>query len=152
MLAAIRPDGWNVALFVHVLGATVIVGSLVFALVALAAARGAQDATSLRLGYRVLLLGALPGYVVMRGGAEWIASKEHVADVPGGLAWVDIGYMVGDAGLLFLVAATVLSGLAVRRAAAAPADGRAPRVAAGLVALTLLGYVVAIWAMTTKPV
>ena len=31
MLAAIRPDSWNYALFLHVLGATVLVGALVTA-------------------------------------------------------------------------------------------------------------------------
>ena len=59
VLAAVRPDSWNFPLFVHVLGAMILVGrrsdrgaSL------LAFARG--DARLLRLGYWTLLLLGLP--------------------------------------------------------------------------------------------
>jgi hypothetical protein len=52
-----------------------------------------------------------------------------------------------------LIIATVLAGLAVRRAgrsgAEAPSTG--VRIATGLVAFALAAYVVALWAMTTKP-
>ena len=71
VLASIRPDDWNIALFVHILGAMALVGSLALVLVALAG-------RDLRLGYRALLLGVLPSWIVMRGGAEWIAEKEKV--------------------------------------------------------------------------
>ena len=60
MYAAIRPDDWNLALFLHVLGAMVMVGALVLALGYLVGAWRGQSADSLRLGYRVLLLGAIP--------------------------------------------------------------------------------------------
>ena len=63
VLAGIRPDDWNLALFVHILGAMALVGALALVLVALAG-------RDLRLGYRALLLGVLPGWIVMRGGAR----------------------------------------------------------------------------------
>src|SRR4029450_7187557 len=81
VLAAIRPDDWNLPLFVHILGAMALVGALALVLVALAERNP-------RLGYRSLLLGVLPGWIVMRGGAEWIASKGEGNDIdpapPGG--------------------------------------------------------------------
>ena len=73
-LAVIRPDDWNLPLFVHILGAMALVGALALVLVALAG-------RDLRLGYRALLLGVLPGWIVMRGGAQWIAAKEKVDDL-----------------------------------------------------------------------
>ena len=54
-------------------------------------------------------------------------------------------------GLLFLVAAIVLTGLAARRKTEA-GGGAGVRVATGLISVLLVAYVVAIWAMTTKPV
>jgi hypothetical protein len=57
-------------------------------------------------------------------------------------------------GVLFLIVATVLVGLAARRAGE-PGDGGpvvSARIATGLVSLLLVAYLVAVWAMTTKPV
>jgi hypothetical protein len=68
MLAAIRPDSWNFPLFVHVLGAMILVGGLVAGASALAFARG--DAKLLRLGFWSLMLVSFPGWVVMRLGAR----------------------------------------------------------------------------------
>ncbi len=147
-MAAIRPDAWNLPLLLHVLGAMVAMGGLVLALTALAATRGADAVASVRLGYRALLLGTLPAYVVMRASAEWIADKEGINDLDEPPSWVDIGYMVAEPGLVLIIVATVLTGLAARRASA---EGNGVKVATALVALTVLAYLVAIWAMTTKP-
>ncbi len=70
-----RPDGINIALFVHVIGAMVLVGGLVTA--AAAALVGWQDeAVALRrFSYRTLLAVALPGWFVMRIGAEWVVRE-----------------------------------------------------------------------------
>ena len=145
VLAAIRPDDWNLALFVHILGAMVLVGSLVLVATSLAA-------RDVRLGYRTLLIGVLPGWIVMRGAAEWIAEKEKVNDIDPTPAWVDIGFIASEPTLLFLIPATVLSGLYVRSAGTAETGlGGRPRIAAILVALTVVAYLIAIWAMTTKP-
>jgi hypothetical protein len=153
-LAVTRPDDWNVALFFHVLGAMVVVGGVALALVYFAAAWRGQSAQSFRAGFRALLYAAIPGYIVMRGAAEWIYSKEHLADVPTEPDWVGIGYAVADAGLLFLLIATITSGVASRRAVAAEGAPKVLgiRVSAGLCALLVVAYAIAVWAMTTKPV
>jgi hypothetical protein len=146
-MAAIRPGEWNFPLFVHVAGAMLLVAALVVVMAAMAGARrrgeGALELT--RLAYRALWLGVIPAYVVMRAGAEWIVSKEDIGDA----SWVGVGYSTADGGLLLVIIATVLAWRATRRGADAPGGpGRAVVVLAGV----LLGaYVVAIWAMTTKP-
>jgi hypothetical protein len=141
LLAAIRPDDWNLALFVHILGAMALVGAIVLVIVALAE-------RDLRLGYRALLLGVLPGWIVMRGAAEWIASKEHVNDLDPEPAWVGIGYSTAEPMLLLIIIATVCSGLAVRR----QQQGGALRgTALVMTSIMLVAAFVAIWAMATKP-
>ena len=80
LLSAIRPDSWNFPLFLHVLGAMILVGATLTSGSLLAFARG--DVRLLRLGYWTLLAGALPAYVVMRIGAQWIYSKEGLDDAP----------------------------------------------------------------------
>jgi uncharacterized membrane protein len=125
LIAAIRPDDWNIALLVHVLGAMVLIGALVLAASALFFAWRDGTATSVRLGFRVMLLGALPAWIVMRVGAEWIASKEGLEDAD--IAWVNMGFTTADIGFLFILVTTLLVWLATRRAAAAPGPAAAPR-------------------------
>jgi hypothetical protein len=151
--AAIRPDDWNIALFVHVLGALTLVGAVVMSLAFLRAARRDGTLASVRLGYRALLLGALPAYLVMRVGSEWIGAKEHVEDIKPTPGWIDIGYAAADIGLLLLLIATVASGLAVRRLRRDEASGagRGVALATGLTGLLIVMYAVAIWAMASKP-
>ena len=148
-MAAIRPDSWNIALLIHVAGAMVMVGALVLAVVALVAAWRSRSVDLVRLGYRALLWGALPAWVVMRVGAQLIVDKEGLGD--SSLSWVGIGFGTSEGGLLFMVIATILGGLALRRASRGDALGGGVRVAAVLVSLLVAVYVVTIWAMTTKP-
>ncbi len=150
MVAAIRPDSWNLPLFVHVLGAMLLVGSLVVGLATLVASPRAGGAGAVaRVAFRTLLLGAIPSYVVMRAGAQWVESREGIESDP---AWIGIGYATADLGLPLLVVATILAGFASRRA---PGDATPRpvlgRIGAVLAALLLAAYVVAVWAMTTKP-
>jgi hypothetical protein len=147
MLATVRPGGWNLPLFVHVAGAMLLVGALVVVLVVAGAAlrRGDGAAALTRLGFRGLLLGVLPAYVVMRAGAEWVASEEGVGDP----TWIGIGYSTADGGLLLVLIATVLAWRASRRGDSGP--GGLGRAVVGLSAVLLVAYAVAIWAMTTKP-
>jgi hypothetical protein len=148
MVAAIRPDSWDLALFVHVAGAVLLVGALVVVVVTMAAALRRGDGTEVltRLAFRTLLIGVLPAYIVMRVGAEWIASKENVPD---DADWIGIGYSTADGGLVLSIIAAVLAWPAARRGAAGPGGlGRGVLV---LAAVLLLAYAVTIWAMASKP-
>ena len=153
-LAALRPDTWNLPLFLHILGAMVAVGGLVIALVYLTGALRGGSSVMFRAGYRSLIWFALPGFVVMRVAGQWLLSEEGLEDVDPEPAWVGIGYIAGEAGLLFLLIATVVAGVGSRRALAAGSTTghtRSIRVASALVGLMIVVYAIAIWAMTTKP-
>jgi hypothetical protein len=141
VLAVIRPDDWNLPLFVHILGAMTLVGALALVVVALAG-------RDLRLGYRALLLGVVPGWIVMRGAAEWIAEKEKVNDLDPTPSWVDIGYSVSDPMLLLIIISTVCAGVAVRRQ---QTGGALRGTALVLTGIMLVAAFVAVWAMSTKP-
>ena len=83
VLATVRPDDWNFPLFVHVLGAMILVAGLVTGAAALFFARG--DEKLLRLGFWSLMLVSFPGWVVLRLGAQWRARScsglpDHVDD------------------------------------------------------------------------
>ena len=148
VLAAIRPDSWNLPLLVHVLGAMVLVGGALAGVSALAFARG--DARLLRLGYFSLLSVALPGWVTMLVGAEWIYRREGLADEPIDSAWVLIGFVVAEVGGMLLLASLVLGGMGVYRLR----QGKGARLLKATMALSfvlLVSYVVAVWAMTAKP-
>jgi hypothetical protein len=144
VLAAIRPDDWNFPLFIHVLSAMVLFGAVVLAAVSV----GGNPQAGLRLGFRSLLIGAIPAWIAMRLSAQWIASEENLLDedveTP---AWVDIGFMTSEASLLVLIAATVCAGIAARRGR----GGGLRTATVVLVGITIVAYVVALWAMTTKP-
>ena len=113
MLALIRPDAWNLPLFLHVLGATVLFGTVgVVAVAGFAIRRGTDHQLLLaRVAQRTYMLGVIPAYIVMRVGAQWIDGKEFPnGNEPG---WVGVGFLVSDAGALLLVVVGIL--LAVRR-------------------------------------
>jgi hypothetical protein len=150
--AAVRPDAWNFPLFLHVLGAMVLVGLLAVAVaVLIAAAGGSGDRTAaVRLAFRTLLIGAIPAYLVMRIGAEWIADKENLTDSDA--SWIGIGYSVADGGLLLLIVVNVLAGLAYRRARRGGQPLTLVRWTTGLTLRLIVAYAVALWAMATKPV
>jgi hypothetical protein len=147
-----RPDSWDLPLFVHILGAMILVGALTLSAVALIAAWRSGSVALTKLGFTSLFYGALPGYIVMRGGAQWIAHKEGLEDSD--VSWIGIGFGVSDMGFLLLVISLVIGGIAVRRINRG--EGGTPsvsaRIATGLIALFLLACLVAVWAMTTKPV
>lgn len=151
LLAAIRPDEWNFPLLVHVASAMVLVGVLVLSASSLAGAWNSGSAALTRLGFRSLLWAGLPAYIVLRGSAEWIADKEGVPDEPP--LWIDMGYMATDPGLLLLIGAGVLSGIGTRRAREGTGSAvKLDRVASVLLGLSIVLYLVVVWAMTTKPV
>ena len=106
----------------------------------------------LKLGYWTLLAVALPGYVVMRIGAQWIYSKEGLDDLPGfdDPTWIGIGFIVADAGALLVLIALILGGIGVRRLRSGNGAGllKASMVIAWVV---LAAALVAVWAMAGKP-
>jgi uncharacterized membrane protein YhaH (DUF805 family) len=151
VLAAARPDSWDLPLFVHVFGAMILVGGLLTGASTLAFARG--DVRALRLGYWSLLAVALPGYIVMRIGAQWVYSESVYDDLPEGVddpAWIGIGFIVADAGALLVLIALILGGIGVRRLRDGKGTGllRAAMVIAWIV---LAAALVAVWAMSGKP-
>jgi hypothetical protein len=148
ILADIRPDSWNFPLFLHVLGAMILVGGTLTGAFALAYARG--TAAILRLGYYSLLAVALPGYILMRIGGQWIYSKEGLDDAPIDSAWTTIGFVVADAGAVLLLIALIVGGIGIRQLR----SGRGTRLLQTSMVISfalLAAYVVAIWAMAGKP-
>jgi len=145
----VRPNDWNWVLLLHVAGAMILVGGTLAAASALVFARG--DAGTLRLGYWSLLAVGLPGYVLMRIGAEWLASKEgYTAKDAPEPTWIGIGWGIADAGLPLLVIALIVGGIGVYRLR----NGKGTRllkVTMVISVVLLAAYVIAIWAMAGKP-
>jgi hypothetical protein len=146
----LRPGNEHLPLFVHVLGAMIMVGGFVLAFTSLGSSirNGGQIS---RLGFRALLYGALPGYIVMRVGAQWIYDKEFPGNPSKDPSWIGIGFGVADGGLLLLLIALLLSGLGLRRARRGGGGGGLVTASTVLVALILVTDLIAIFAMTTKP-
>jgi hypothetical protein len=148
VLALVRPDSLNFPLFMHVLGAMILVGGLVTGASALAFAKG--DARLLRLGYWSLLAVSLPGWVLMRIGAGWIESKEGWDDVADTPTWLGIGFLMADLGGLILLVSLVTGGVGVRRLREGKGSGLL-KVTLALSVVLLAAYVIAVWAMAGKP-
>jgi hypothetical protein len=148
VLAISRPTDWNFPLFVHVLGAMILVGGLLTATSSLAFARG--DARFLRLGYWTLLAVALPGFIVMRIGAQWIYSKEGWDDVDEEPAWIGVGWITADLGGLIFLVSLILGGIGVYRLRRGKGTGWLTATLV-LSVILLAAYVVAVWAMAGKP-
>jgi hypothetical protein len=149
MLAAIRPDDWNLPLLLHVLGAMLLVGGLFTALTALFLGWRRDAAPFTRLGFWTLLLVAFPSWWLMRIAGEWIASKEDFGDEEP--AWLGIGYMTGEGGGLLLLISIILTGIGARRASRSGAPSTSARVGTVLATIVLATYVVTVWAMSAKP-
>jgi hypothetical protein len=149
VLAAIRPDSWNFPLFLHVLGAMILVGGLLTSASTLGFARG--DVRFLRLGYWSLLAVSLPGWILMRAGAEWIASKEGwtKSGVPSP-TWLDIGMLTADLGGLILLVSLIAGGVGVYRLREGKGSGLL-KTTLVLSIVLLAAYLVAVWAMAGKP-
>jgi hypothetical protein len=148
VLAVVRPDEWNFPLFLHVLGAMILVGGLLAGAATLAFARG--EASFLRLGYWSLLAVSLPGWVLMRIGAAWIYSEANWDDVPDEPGWLSTGAFIGDVGGLVLLVSLVIGGIGAYQLR----EGKGAGLLKATLALTLIllgAYVVAIWAMAGKP-
>jgi hypothetical protein len=154
VLAAIRPSDWEFPLFVHVFGAMVLVGGLITVVGFQVLAWRRRDRTDVlafeRGAFWALLTVAIPGWIVMRLGGEWIYSEEGWSgeDDPD---WLGIGYTTADIGLPLLLIATILAGLSVRRSRRGEGTSVLGRVATPLAVILLVAYLVTVWAMTAKP-
>lgn len=106
MLAAVRPHAWDLPLFLHVLGAMVLVGAVATAAVlAFVAWRRPAMPVFARAAFSSLLTVGVPAYVVMRIGAQWIYAKEGFTGKHDP-AWIGLGFLTADAGLLLLLLTT----------------------------------------------
>jgi hypothetical protein len=146
VIGAIRPDEWELPLFLHVLSAFVLIGAVALALVALAGGWRSGSAQSARLAYRALSYGAIPAWIAMRLTAQWLLDKQGLEDAE--FAWIEIGFMAAEPTFVLLLIATVIARL--RQKADGASAGQ--KIATVLVAVSLVAYLVALWAMTTKPV
>jgi hypothetical protein len=146
MLALIRPDSWNLPLFVHVLGAMILFGgTATVAIVGFAGrAHSGQAALLARVALKTFLFAVVPGWIAMRLGAGWIADKEFPNDTPG---WVDVGFIVSEPGALLLIALGILAWVSVRR----QGIGRAALAVPVLAGIYIVALVIAWWAMSAKP-
>ena len=142
MLAILRPDSWNGPLFLHVLGATVLTGAIA---AVLACAVNETRWPWLRLVVaRTLLLAVFPAWILMRLAGAWEDSKSPIGDDS---TWLGIGYIVGDAGLVLLIVATILGAVAVRR----PQRTWPIRTVAVISGVYFIALLVAMFVMTGKP-
>jgi len=133
----------------------VLVGGLtvavVFQLLAWRKRDPADVAAFSRAGFRALLAVALPGLIVMRIGAQWIYSKEGWSG-DNDPTWLGIGYLTADLGGILLLLTIVLAGIGARRVGRTGGTASVlSRIATPLATILLIAYVVAVWAMTTKP-
>jgi len=139
MLAAVRPD---FPVFLHVLGAATLVGAV--AATCILAASSQRCPWLRRIAFRTLLVVVIPAWLVMRLGGQWVDSRE---DIPGDPTWLGIGYIVGDLGLVILIAATLVGWWSTRRP-----DRRWPgQTVAALSGVYLIALLVAMFAMSGKP-
>jgi hypothetical protein len=149
IVATLQGPSGNFPLLLHVLGAMILVGGLLAGASSLALARG--DVRFLRLGYWSLLAVALPGWLLMRIGAEWIYSREGWSHegVPTP-TWLNIGFFLADIGGFILLVSLIVGGVGVRRLRAG--QGATLLRTTLVLSVVLLGvYVVTVWAMAGKP-
>ena len=150
VLAALRSHSADLAVFVHVAGAMILMGGLVTA--AGAGFLGWRDTTAglRRFSALTLFAVALPGWIIMRVAAEWASSKTGWGDANPTPAWLDIGYITADAGGVILLVALVLGGIGVRKARSGGGTGLL-KASTVLAAIVIAVYIVTIWAMGGKP-
>jgi hypothetical protein len=150
MLGVLRPNSWDFPLFLHVLGSTVLFGTmLTAALLGIASVRRPDFAPLFsRLAFRTALFGAVPAWVLSRIAGQWILNREN-RQIPGldNKGWVGVGFSVGDAGPVVIVALLVLGYLSARRGG----RGRLTTAFGAVATIYLVALAVAWFAMSAKP-
>ena len=104
MIAFSRPF---LPLFLHVLGAMTLVGAMIAVeIVAVVGWKRPDSPVLRRTAWASVIAVAIPAFVVMRGAAQWIYSKEGWSghDDP---TWLGIGFGVADTGLIVLIATAI---------------------------------------------
>jgi hypothetical protein len=140
------------AKFTHVLGAMLMLGALVVVFGALVQAKRGDEPFLTRLAFRGMLVGVLPAYILMRVGAQWVYSEGHYDALKTEPGWIGIGFITSDLGLLVIIGATVVAGLASRRLGRGEASAGALRPwSQGLVGVLITLYIVTIFVMSAKP-
>jgi len=154
VLAVTRDPEVNFPLFLHVLGASLLVGTLLVVagaiLLGWRQAEVAEAAALTRFGLRALLFGVVPTYVVMRIGAHWTEAVEDLPEEVEDSAWLGIGYITADLGAILIIVSIILAAIGLRRLRRGPALALG-RVVGVIAVLLLAAYLVAMWAMTAKP-
>ena len=134
----------NAEVFLHVLGAITLFGATAAVAVLALAARGREEQAPLATAsFWILLVLALPAWVVMLAFGTW---AEATADFPGNPGWIDIGSGIADLGLLVLLAAGFLAFRWKRN----PTAGWPVTALGVLTGLYLVALAVAWWAMSAK--
>ena len=147
MLGYVRPDAWDLPLFLHVMGAMSLFGALASVTVlAWVGTRRPERATLAKAAFGTMLVLAVPSWLVMRGAGQWSHSKEGFsgANDPN---WIGVGFAVGDLGLPVLLLATGFAFWWSRR----PEGRWQPRTVAILTGLYIVALAFAWWVMTAKP-
>ncbi len=151
-VAAIRASEVNFPLFLHVLGAMLLVGALLAVALAVTLEWRRRESTPglTRFGLWTVVLGVLPAYAVMRIGAQWTEARENLPEEVEDSAWLTIGYITADVGAVLILVSIVLSAIGLRKLRGG--GGRGLGRAIGVISILLLAaYLVAVWAMSTKP-
>jgi hypothetical protein len=131
-------------LFLHVAAAMTLFGAVgASAVLAWAGWRRPLPVLA-RSSFLALLVAAVPAWVVMRVGAEWIYNKEGWTG-NNDPTWLGIGFGVADMGLVLLIVTTALAFWWTRRG-----NVLVGRAVAGLTTIYLALLVVAWLAMTGK--
>jgi hypothetical protein len=145
ILATVRPESWNLPLFLHVLGATVTFGATAAVAILAFAGRAAGEQTLLlrRLVFRVGVFVLVPAWLVLRLPAQWIADKEFPHHEPG---WVGVGYPITEGGAVLIIVMLILAWFARRTL-----ESRAAAIVPWLAAVYLAALGVAWFAMSAKP-
>jgi hypothetical protein len=102
MIAAGRPF---LPLFLHILGAMVLVGAMLTVLLLTVTAWRRPLALLSKSTFRTLLIVAIPAWLLMRACGQWMYSEEGWSG-DNDPTWLGIGYLVGDFGLLILLITT----------------------------------------------
>lgn len=130
-----RPTSFDLPLFLHVLGAMVLVGSVLATLI-LAVARKPK-------AFPMLAVVGIPAWLLTLIGGHWTASKESLDHHSPG--WISLGMGILEPGVLVLLATIGVAYWWQR--SAKPVAGR---ILAGLASVYLLMLAVAWLAMTGK--